>query len=84
MNDYFGFRDDAKKYVEALAHEINSSIDKKSKKKAPEYFSKYGDNLYYVSYRKNKNTQWYIFFNIREDNYYIEYIGNNHTCSQYL
>lgn len=84
VNDYFGFKDQAKRYVEALVRKIEKSIDTMLKKKAPEYFSKYGDNLYYISYRKNKKTTWYFFFNIKENGYYIEYIGNNHTIAQYL
>lgn len=83
-NGYFGFKDRAKKYVEELVHKIENSIDAMPKKKAPDYFSKYGDNLYYISYRKNKKTTWYFFFNIKENGYYIEYIGNNHIIAQYL
>lgn len=84
LNNYFGFKSDAKEYVDDLYSDIKTSIDKKSKKKAPEYFSKYGKDLYYVSYRKNHNTQWYVFFNKVNNDYFIEYIGNNHTCSQHL
>lgn len=84
FNDYFGFREDAKRYVEELIREINASINHKVKKVAPEYFNKYGDNLYYASYRKNKNTSWYIFFNKIDDDYYVYYIGNNHSVAQYL
>lgn len=84
VNNYFGFKEQAKMYVEELVHEVESSIGTMPKKKAPGYFSKYGDNLYYIGCRKNKNTKWYFFFNVRENNYYIEYIGNNHVIAQYL
>lgn len=83
-NDYFGFKDDAKRYVEELVRDIEVSIKTSLKKKAPDYFSKYGDNLFYISCRKNRNTQWYIFFRMDGNTYYVEYIGNNHTCSRYL
>lgn len=82
--EYFGFKDSAKKYVEDLVIEIESSITTKHKKFAPEYFSHYGKNMYYVSYRRNKNTTWYIFFNYTQEMYYIRFIGNNHSIGQYL
>lgn len=84
MGDYFGFQESAIKYVDELAKDIETTIDKKQKKEAPPYFCKYGKSLYYVSYRKNKNTQWYVFFNLEDNIYYIRYIGNNHICAQYL
>lgn len=84
MGDYFGFQESAIKYVDELAKDIETTINRKQKKEAPPYFSKYGKGLYYVSYRKNKNTQWYVFFNLEDDIYYIRYIGNNHSCSQYM
>lgn len=84
-NDYyFSFKEDAKEYVEKLVRDIELSIDTSVKKKAPEYFLKYGNDLYYISCRKSKHTQWYIFFHIKDGVYYVEYIGNNHTCSHRL
>ncbi|KAA6331699.1 hypothetical protein EZS27_019729 [termite gut metagenome] len=35
-------------------------------------------------FKKNNHTQWYVFFNLENDVYYIRYIGNNHTVSQHL
>ena len=83
-NEYFGFKDLAKMYVEGLVLEINATLATKPKKKAPSYFSKYGKHLAYATFKKNNNTQWYVFFNHEDDIYYIRYIGNNHTCAQYL
>lgn len=83
-NDYLGFKDSAKKYVEGLAIDIKTSIHRKSKKKAPSYFNRYGKGMYYSVFKKNNNTSWYVFFHYEDDIYYIRYIGNNHTCSQYL
>ncbi|PXV66891.1 hypothetical protein CLV62_104152 [Dysgonomonas alginatilytica] len=82
--DYFGFEEAAIEYVNDLVDDIQSGIARKHKKPAPSYFDKYGQNMYYVSYKRNKNTTWYIFFNYSEDVYYIRYIGNNHTISHYL
>jgi hypothetical protein len=83
-NDYLGFKDSAKKYVEDLVIEIKTSIHHKSRKQAPPYFNRYEKGMYYSVFKKNNNTQWYVFFNHEDDIYYIRYIGNNHTCSQYL
>jgi hypothetical protein len=83
-NDYFGFKDAAKKYVQYLSIEIKTTIDRKSKKQAPPYFNRYGKGLQYSIFKKNNNTSWYVFFNHEDDIYYIRYIGNNHTCLQYL
>jgi hypothetical protein len=83
-NDYLGFKESAKKYVDDLAIDIKTTIDKRSKKKAPTYFNRYGKHLYYATFKKNDNTQWYVFFNYEDGIYYIRYIGNNHTCAQYL
>jgi hypothetical protein len=38
----------------------------------------------YAVFKKNNNTSWYVFFNYEDDIYYVRYIGNNHTCAQYL
>jgi hypothetical protein len=83
-NDYLGFKESAKKYVNDLAIDIKTTIDKRSKKKAPAHFNRYGKNMSYAIFKKNNNTQWYVFFNYENNIYYIRYIGNNHTCSQYL
>jgi hypothetical protein len=61
---YFGFEDAAIKYVDSLFNEINLFLPTKYSRKAPEYFDRYGNNMSYVSFKKNKTTQWYVFFNI--------------------
>jgi hypothetical protein len=82
--EYFGFKESAYDYVDWILNEINTSINRKQKKPAPPHFSKYREGLYYVSYKRNANTTWYVFFSYDSTAYYIYYIGNNHTCSQYL
>lgn len=48
----------------------------------------YGKDLYYATFKKNKHTQWYVFFNVYEKKeetiYLVRYISNNHVISQYL
>jgi len=82
--DYFGFEDAAYKYVEDLVLDIMASLPNKLKKSAPAYFNRYGKHLCYATFKKNDNTQWYIFFNNEDDIYLVRYIGNNHTCAQYI
>jgi hypothetical protein len=82
--DYFGFKDAAKEYVETLAIEIKTTIGNKSKRPAPPHFNRYGKGMSYAVFKKNNNTQWYVFFHHEDDIYYVRYIGNNHTCAQYL
>ena len=82
--DYFGFYESANDYVTELVHDIMKNLPNKSKKLAPSYFEKYGKCMYYAVFKKNHNTQWYVFFNQEDDIYYVRYIGNNHSCSQYL
>ena len=44
--------------------------------------------MQYASFRKNKGTQWYVFFNTyRKDGeiiYLIRYISNNHVIAHSL
>jgi hypothetical protein len=85
--DYFSFYDSAAKYVDDIFNEIETTIHLKIKHKAPEYFSKYGQNMFYFSYNRNKQTTWYIFFTIHGKNknqYLIQYITNNHSEGQYI
>lgn len=82
--NYFSYKESAIEYVEELVYEIDTTLFTKLKKKAPAYFSRYGNNLWYAAFKKNKHTTWYVFFNQEKDLFYIRYIGNNHVCSQYL
>jgi hypothetical protein len=82
--EYFGFKENAYQYVDDLIDDIAYNIGSKQKRPAPPYFDRYGENMSYAVFRKNKNTQWYVFFNYDDGIYYIRYIGNNHTCAQYL
>jgi hypothetical protein len=82
--EYFGFKESAYDYVDWILDRINENITKALAKKAPVYFSKYGDNLVYISLKRNRQTIWYVFFNREDDLFYIRYISNNHTIAQHL
>jgi hypothetical protein len=86
---YFGFRESARNYVIELIKDITENLSKRQHKPASKFFEKYGEDLHYASFPKNKRTTWYTFFTKYEDEngdtiFLISYIGNNHTVAQHL
>jgi len=88
QKEYFGFRVSARKYVIELIEEIEAHLPIIQQKPAPSYFDRYGKNMRYATFRKNKQTVWYAFFTTyeveNEKIYLVRYIANNHTVAQYL
>ena len=86
--EYFGFLETAINYVDELIDDIALCLPIKLHKPAPVYFNRYGKSMEYATFRKNKNTTWYVFFETYQENeeifYLIRYIANNHTIAQYL
>lgn len=86
--EYFGFEESAVRYVRELIFEIRDNLPVSMKYPAPSYFSRFGSDLYYASFRRNKSTQWYAFFQLYEENgeliYLVKYITNNHVSAQYF
>ena len=82
--EYFGFEESAVQYVRDLIFDIEATLPERVSKIAPPYFNRYGN----ASFRKNRNTQWYVFFNKYRENgeviYLVRYISNNHMIAQYL
>ena len=85
---YFGFQDSAYNYVKDLVDDILSNLSTRQHKPASKYFEKYGEDLHYASFPKNKRTTWYAFFTKYDDNgdtvYLVRYIANNHTVAHHL
>ena len=85
---YFGFEENAIKYVRELFEDIRDYLPNKVKKIAPMYFDKYGKGMFYAVFKRNQNTSWYVFFNIYQTNVetvlLVRYISNNHTIAQFL
>lgn len=88
QKDYFGFEEYAINYVRELIFDIESSLPRKLSKPAPPYFNRYGKNMRYSIFKKDKATQWYVFFTKHtKDNeliYLVRYISNNHVTAQHL
>ena len=86
--EYFGFADAANKYVDELFDDIQMTLPTKLHKPAPVYFNRYGKEMEYASFRKNRHTTLYVFFETYEKHeevfYLVRYIANNHTIAQYL
>ena len=85
---YLGFKDDAINYSEQLFKDIQTYLPFKVKKDAPSYFKRYGNNLYYSSFSKSKNTTWYVFYSIHKEDdktiFLVRYLGNNHIIAHHL
>jgi len=85
---YFGFEENAIKYARDLFLDIEKELPFKQKKKAPAYFNQYGKDMYYFVFKRNKNTSWYVFFNVfRMDGdmvFLVRYVNNNHTIAHFF
>lgn len=81
---YFSFYETSALYIEDLVAFVGKSIHTAPHKVAPAYFSRYGRNLYYILYNRNKHTTWYIFFEKTSLHYYIRHITNNHVAGKYF
>ena len=85
---YFGFEENAIIYAVELFEEIQKDLPFKPKKRAPKHFNKYGKDMYYAFFKRNKNTTWYVFFNLfrmgGEIVYFVRLVNNNHIIAQYL
>lgn len=86
--EYFAFEESAVRYVRELILDIEKTLPIRISRVAPLHFNRYGKNLKYSVFRKNRNTQWYVFFNKYQDKgeiiYVVRYISNNHVIAQYL
>lgn len=85
---YLSYLEMAIDYSESLFRDIQFTLPIKIHKKAPSYFNKYGKNMSYASFTKNKHTTWYVFFNeyqiAGETVYLVRHMSNNHVIAQHL
>lgn len=85
---YLGFRDAAQAYSEQLFSDIQTSLPIKVKRDAPVYFERYGTDMFYSSFPRNKQTTWYVFYSVHElngeDVYLVRYLTNNHVSAHHL
>ena len=85
---YFSFEDASVEYVVELFEDIITNLPTKPSKPAPKHFEKYGKDVEYAAFKKNKHTTWYVFFDVYKENeeiiYLVRHIENNHTATQYF
>ena len=85
---YLGLKEVAVNYSEQLFRDIQNSLPVKVKKDAPSYFKRYGNDLFYSSFPKNRHTTWYVFYSIHERDgdtvFLVRYLGNNHVIAHHL
>ncbi|MDR0873021.1 MAG: hypothetical protein LBN27_06080 [Prevotellaceae bacterium] len=77
---YFSFSDLAKEYKTKLMEYIKKYIGLGGKT-APNYFTRYGTNLKYITYQSNQNTTWYVFYQEMGNAFLVRYITNNHVSA---
>jgi len=85
---YLGFRDAAREYAEQLFRDIQTNLPIKVKKGAPAYFERYGTDLFYSIFPRNKQTIWYVFYSVHDVDgemmFLVRYLTNNHVIAHHL
>ena len=85
---YMNFLNTAIEYSESLFREIQSELPIKVHRKAPDWFNRYGKDMFYAVFPKSRQTTWYVFFNVYEVGgetvYLVRQLSNNHIIAQYL
>ena len=85
---YFSFEETALNYVLELYDDIIATLPIRLHKPAPNYFDRYGENMKYAVFNKNKHTTWYVFFKIYNKNgekiFLVRYVANNHTVAHHI
>ena len=80
--NYFSYIENAIEYTSKIYEYIDFNIENFPQKKSPESLSKFGD--FYIFYKSNSRTTWYIFFSKKETNYLIKHITNNYSFDSNL
>ena len=85
--NYFSDEDYAVSYLIDIVRFFQLNIDHMISRPAPAYFKRYcvmTNELKYVSYRKNRHTTWYAFFEEYDDYISVVYLNNNHIIGHLL
>lgn len=76
---YFSFEDNAEEYVNNITYFIENEIEFAHKRRAVSKTKFYAKNQFFITYKANKRTSWYIYFVEDNGNYIITHIDNNHV-----
>jgi hypothetical protein len=56
MKKGISIKEQAQKYVDGLVDDIQNNLPEKRHKPAPSHYDKYGKDMYYAAFTKNKRT----------------------------
>lgn len=76
IKEYFGFIETAEDYVSKIYDTVLENIKSCTYKESPKTLKYLGSN--YIFYKSNNRTTWYVFFEIKNNNFLITGIINNH------
>lgn len=76
QNDYFSFLESAQQYVGNIYDFINKNLQTSRHYDSPENLKHLGS--FYIFYKANKRTTWYVFFEKRHNHYLVTTILNNY------
>ena len=76
IKEYFGFIETAEDYVSKIYDAVLENIKSFTYKESPKTLKYLGSN--YIFYKSNNRTTWYVFFEIKNNNFLITGIINNH------
>ena len=85
--NYFSDEDYAVSYLIDIVRFFQLNIDHMVLRPAAAYFKRFcvmTNDLKYVSYRKNRHTTWYAFFEEYDDYISVVYLNNNHVIGHLL
>lgn len=75
--NYFGFKEDARKYVHEIVKFIMHNDFKINVRETPKTFQKFGKK--FIQYKANHRTSWFIFYDQKDNQFLINHIINNHS-----
>ncbi|MEO7283224.1 hypothetical protein [Gelidibacter sp.] len=81
-NEYFGFLESALEYKNSLIDFIEDNISTFSRKLTSLNLAHLGS--FYMFYKSNKRTSWYIFFEKKVPKYLVTFISNHQAISSYF
>ena len=85
---YMGFKDTALEYSEQLFRDIQTNLPIKMGKGASAYFERFGKDIFYSAFPRNKHTIWYVFYSVHivegETVYLVRHLTNNHVIAHRL
>lgn len=77
LKEYFGFMESAEDYVTKIRLFIEDNMAIYPAKPTPQKLKQYGE--WYIRYKANARTTWYVFYSCIGQTYFVKFITNNHT-----